>query len=203
MNKINLLKQLRHNYRFIRVKCLCKDNNRYEGVPIDPKWLTFDDFVKDNWIRYYKAIIKWKNYKRLSPTKKHKGALKLPKIRLTRKVKELGFTKENTVYTSHSDAIKYSKSSHKYIFEDKLLGTRDIKNILEKRGISLTLATIVYRLHNQQDLFKPGVKKYVLYKGKYLSIVKIADLNNLSYNVLKHNYYKYNDIKKAIRASKK
>jgi len=202
MDKIYLLKQLKSNYRYINKCCICKNNKRYENVPKDPKWTTFDAFVKDNWIRYYKAIIKWKNYERLIITNKYKGPLKLPKIKLVRKVKELGFTKDNTVYTSHSDAAKYKKSSHKYMFEDRLLSTRDIKNILKKRGINLKIQTIILRLNNQEDLFKPDGKKSILYKGKYKSIVDIAKLNNLSYNKLIYNYRKYNDINKAIRSSK-
>ena len=178
--------------------CCQKGGQKYEGVPLDKKWRTFEGFVKDNWIRYYRAVIKWRNYKRVAPKKGLTGKLTTNYVKFKRKVKELGYTKENTVFTSHSDSMKYAGHTHKYMFEDKLLGTRDIKNILCKRGINLTMAGITNRLNSGMDLFAPSVDDLLKWKGKYKSFVDIAEMENVNYDTLKHMFYKTRDIKQAV-----
>lgn len=183
--------------------CLSIENKKYKGLPIDEKWFTFEGFVRDNWVRYYRAIIKWRNYqkqayKRVGDTEK----LQNSPIRFIAKVKEKGYTKENTVFTSPSDMTKYVSYTHKYIFEDRLLGTRDIKNILKKRGINISMEQLVRRLKLGYDLFEPCVDNKIKYKGKYLNFVEIAKLENINYDMLKRRYYELQDIKKAIEKSR-
>lgn len=195
-------KALWNIYGYVR-KVTRQNGVKYEGVYLDPKWETFDDFIKDNWFRYYRALIKWKNYKRVVTRDQYSGKLKHTKIRFVRKVKELGYTKENTVFTSPSDGMKYHRTAHKIMFEDKLLGTRDIKNILKKRGIDITIEQIIKRAKTPDTLFNPKEREYVKYKGKYHSLVYIADKEGLNYDTLKNCFYnKQKNIKKAIDRAK-
>lgn len=196
-------KNLKNIYNHISGICLSIENKKYKGLPIDENWLTFDGFVKDNWVRYYRAIIKWRNYqkqafKRPGDTEK----LQNSPIRFIAKVKDNGYTKENTVFTSPSDMTKYVSYTHKYMFEDRLLGTRDIKNILKKRGINISMEQLVRRLKLGYDLFEPCVNNKIKYKGKYLNLVEISKLENVNYAVLKKAYYEFEDIKKAIEKAK-
>lgn len=57
--------ELKRMYDYVRKVCCYTGCKKYEGVPIDDKWKTFDGFLKDNWFRYYRAKIKWKGYKRV------------------------------------------------------------------------------------------------------------------------------------------
>lgn len=194
--------ELKNIYQYVRKVCCQTGGQRYEGVPLDKNWQTFDDFVKDNWFRYYRAFIKWRNYKRVAPREGQSGALKTNYIRLKRKVKERGYTKDNTVFTSPSDMMKYVEYTHKYMFEDQLLGTRDIKNILRKRGINLTMETIVKRLKAGMDLFAPNSGEHTKWKGKFRSFVEIAEMEGVNYDVLKKRFYEKGNIQKAIDAAR-
>lgn len=179
---------------FINITYLAKKNN----IPI--KWKTFEHFLKDNWIRYYRAFIKWRAYKRVVPgrVKDLSAPLKIIPVYFTIKIKERGYTKENTVFTSPSDSKKYSSYTHKYMFEDKLLGTRDIKNILKKRGIVISIEKLVTRIHKGTDIFRPNDHNIVKWKGKYRSFKEIAKLEKVPYQSLKKLYKKINDLKKAV-----
>lgn len=197
-------KNLKNIYNHISGICLSIENKKYKGLPIDENWLTFEGFVKDNWIRYYRAIIKWKNYHRLDIRPGLDSIeLKNSNIRFICKVKEKGYTKENTVFTSISDMSKYVSYTHKYMFEDRLLGTRDIQNILKKRGIYLYMETIVKRLKAGEDLFAPDVSKKIIYKGKYFDLMDISKIENVNYDVLKKRYYEVKDISIAIENARK
>lgn len=191
--------ELKRIYDTIKKKCRYVNCKQYEpGLPLDKNWQTFDGFVKDNWFRYYRAKVKWKDYKKLIIRKGRSNKLKINHVWFARKVPKLGYTKENTVFTSPSDLKKYSKSTHKYIFENKLLGTRDIKNILKKRGINITMEGLVHRLNSGYDLFTANIDDKIKWKGKFRSFLDIAKLEGVSYDVLKKNYYKIRDIRKAI-----
>ena len=145
-------RNLRNIYNYAREVCLRKSSKRYKGLKLDDNWHTFEDFVKDNRIRYYRAIIKWKNYKKLDTRKgREQKELKNSKIRFVVKDITKGYTKDNTVFTSPSDMTKYTTYTHKYMFEDKLLGTRDIQNILKNRDL------FIYSQHLTLNI--PGWKR--------------------------------------------
>ena len=202
MEKHDIVKKLSNKYEKVIKVCRHKNGQLYEGVPLDENWKTFEDFLKDNWIRYCRALIKWRNYKRVSPRKEYKGELKVNPIFFVRKIKELGYTKENTVFTSISDSMKYSDKRHRYVIEDKLMGTRDIKNMLRKNGVDINMESITKRLRNKEELFSPKKKFYVMYKGKHRSFAEISKIENISKDVLKKRYKKHRDIKKAIQSTK-
>lgn len=191
--------ELYSSWDYFRKCCIRKQCSKYEGVPYDNKWETFEGFVKENWFRYFRAKVKWKNYTRVAP---RKGEYETPlihrNIRLKRKVKELGFTKDNTVFTSPSDQMKYFESTHKYMFEGQLLGTRDIKNILKKRGINLGMEQVVMRLKKGMDLFEPSIDCKIKWKGKYRSYVEIADMEKISLSSLKKLNVENNNIRKSV-----
>lgn len=191
-------RELYQMWGYIRRVCFGKAKI-FEGVPCEKGWETFDGFKKANYFRYLRAKVKWKNYKRVS---QHRNGipqeLKLNNVSLKRKVKELGYTMENTVFTSLSDKCKYSKSTHKYMFEGQLLGTRDIKNILKKRGITITMEQITTRLNRGADVFAPGERFQIKWKGKYRSYKDIAEMEGVSYEMLKRRNYEVNDIRKAL-----
>lgn len=194
--------ELKNIYQYVRKVCCQTGGQRYEGVLLDNNWQSFDDFVKDNWFRYYRAIIKWRCYKRVAPRNGQVGALKNNYVRLKRKVKERGFTKDNTVFTSPSDMMKYIEYTHKYMFENQLLGTRDIKNILKKRGIHLTMEMIVRRLKSGTDLFAPNSDDHTKWKGKFRGFVEIAKMEKVNYDILKKRFYEKGNIQKAIDAAR-
>lgn len=178
--------------------------NQYEGVHIEPRWLDFELFIADNWIRYYRAKIKWQNYQRVAPREDQNltGPLKLRPVWFTRKVKEFGYTLENTVWTNPSDGTKYASNTHKLVLDDKLLGTRDIKNILKKKGINVCMETITDRFGSKKGLFNYK-EKCIKHKNAYRNLAEIASMENVTYHVLKRAYYKHEDIKKAIKEAKK
>lgn len=203
MGRDNLTKAQRELYHFwdyFRKVCCRKSCAIYEGVPYDPSWETFEGFVKANWFRYYRAKLKWKGYKRVATRKASDVPAPLinNNIRFKRKVKEKGYTIENTVFTSPSDCMKYSKSTHKYMFEGQLLGTRDIKNILKKRGINVSMTAIVTRLNNGFDLFAENERSKIKWKGKFRSYVEIAKMENVSLPMLKKRNIEINDIRKSL-----
>lgn len=177
----------------------------YEGVPIDKNWSTYDGFFKDNYYRYYRALVKWKNYKRciVKPKRGLTGTLKKTPVQFVRKIKSVGFTKENTVFTSCSDAKKFLHRSKKIMFDDKLLGTRDVSNILKKRGINANPDLIAKRIRTGDDIFGVNVKQRVRYKNKFRSLPQIAAMNCISVNALKNHYKISGDIKKAISEAKR
>lgn len=193
-------RELYSMWDYFRKCCIRTSCSQYEGTPYDKSWLTFEGFIKENWFRYLRAKVKWKNYKRVALKKRGEtpAPLKINNIRLKRKVMELGFTKENTVFTSPSDQMKYFESTHTYMFEGQMLGTRDIKNILKKRGIELSMEQITKRLNSGLDLFAENNHAKIKWKGKYRSYVEIAQMENVQFDMLKKRNYEINDIRKAL-----
>jgi hypothetical protein len=166
------------------------NNKRFEDVPCE--WLSFDDFYKANYHKYYRAKRKWKNYKKVTIIKNYKKKAKYKKrtVVFIRKIKELGFTKKNTVFSSPSDIMKYHKPAHLYMFDKKqLLGTRDIKNILKKKGINKTLAWIVTTKKQNKDIFKANKLAQWLWKGKRMSLKDIAIKEIIDKELLSNKIY--------------
>lgn len=190
--------KLRNIYGYVRKVSCQSRGEKYEGVPLSSNWQSFDDFVKDNWIRYYRALIKWRNYKSVTSKEKNPRKLKNNYVRFKRKIKSRGYSKDNTVFTSPSDMMKYAEYTHKYMFEDRLLGTRDIKNILLKRGINITMEAITDRLKAEKNIFDPKTSKHIKWKGKFRNFIEIAEIENVNYDILKAAFYRKNDIRKAI-----
>lgn len=173
-----------------------KNNNRYEGVPINEKWLDFDLFYNDNIKRYIKAKNKWKNYHGVTPKKysKAKTGRKIRYIIMIRKIKANGYFKNNTVFTSISDAMKYWNYTNKYMIENRLLGTRDIQNILKKKGIDKAMNTIAKQRKNGFNIFLPHKKGIYFWKGKYRDLHSISRMEDVNYGQLRQRLYQ-NDSK--------
>ena len=192
------------SWEYICKKSFWPNHIAYEGIPYDPNWRTFEGFVKDNWFRAYRAKIKWKNYQRVAPRNGIQGKLKTKTTRFVRYKKELGFFKENTCFTSPSDVMKFHRTTHKYMFEGSLLGTRDIKNILRKRGVDLEMETIVKRLKKGVSLFEPSERYKIKWKGKFRSYVEVAEMEGVDYDLLKSRCLRHDeDIQKAINYCRK
>jgi hypothetical protein len=199
---MTIKEELYLNWKYISSVALQPNNKRFENVPCE--WDSFDDFYKANYQRYYLAKKKWKNYTKIIPEKynknQNKGKYKVRIINFIRKVKEQGFTKENTVFTSYSDRMKYHKTSKKILINDKLLGTRDVCNILKKQGIKLTVQAINNRINNNTEIFKKEnrLKKFK-WKGKYLALHEIAKKENILHSLLQNKIFrnKYS-LKKAV-----
>lgn len=189
LNKIQ--QELYSSWELCRKVCRGK-GQRYEGVPLQKEWETFDGFYKDNYQRYFRARRKWKNYMRVAARPKDgmTGKLKHRPVRLVRKIKEKGFTKGNTCFSSPSDIMKYHSGKHRYMFENKLLGTRDIKNILKKRGVLIEMESITQRLRLGQSLFEPSVRYPANWKGCYRSYAEVAKMEKISYDLLKKRIFK-------------
>jgi len=194
--------ELHGPWEYMKKKCLQTGNRLYEGLPMQEGWEDFEVFVKDNWRKYYRAKLKWKNYKRVAPRKGLTGKIKTKKVRLTRKVKEDGYTIENTVFTSLSDMMKYHRTTHKYMFDGRLLGTRDIKRILKKRGIDIGMEALTRRLTEGVDVFAPSKDGKHKWRGKHRSFVEIAEMEGVGYDVLKRQYYRFWDMRKAMDYSR-
>lgn len=120
---------LRSTWYYIKKVCLLKNSKQYEGCYTE--WNNFETFFKDNINRFRYALKKYAKYTNVvQRRKKPKHPIRL--IICKRKIKELGFTKKNITWTNSSQACKYRLNTHKYLFENKLLGTRDILSILKK-----------------------------------------------------------------------
>lgn len=177
-------------WKHMSAVALQKGNKKYEGVFIEDKWKTFDGFYNDNIGRYYKAIKKWSNYKRITTineTPRHKPL----HVNFIRKVKSLGYTKKNTCFTSASDRMKYHKTSLKIVIGSKVLGTRDVKNIINKKGIEVSGINIIsQRIRNGLSPFmkENRLKKYK-WKGKYLPLYEIAKIENITLSLLSNKIY--------------
>lgn len=168
-----------------------KANKKYEGVPCE--WKDFDDFYKCNYQRYYKAKKKWENYKRLNKDNYiRKTNYKIRNFVFIRKVKEKGYTKSNTVFTSLSDRMKFHKTSIKIILNDQILGTRDIKNIIQKKGVHIS-GTIPISQRIRKGLSPiinhNRLKKYK-YKGDFKSLPEISKELGIKYSLLSNKIYK-------------
>jgi len=187
-----------------QVMTVCVYNSKkFEGCPIEETWRTFEGFYADNHLRYLRAKNKWKNYKRITEANAN-AKISLNKIQIVRKVKERGFTKKNTVFTSASDRMKYHVNANIIMFDNKRLGTRDFKNILEKKGIKRTMGNILNRQNENNDLFEINRLDKWEWNGGYYSLVDIAEKENVNYNFLKNKVCidKF-DIQKAINHCRK
>lgn len=182
----NTRKELYIKYAALKSVCTYQSSKRYEGVPLDKKWQTFEGFYNDNIKRYRLAKKKWRHYKQVTPTAKNINN----HIILKRRIKSKGFTRANTLFTSASDAMKLHRGARLVVFNDKqTLGTRDLKNILEKRGITKNLATIG-RLHREgKDIFQPNRLDKYKWKGKYMSLDDVAKKENVNIHVLENHVY--------------
>lgn len=181
-------------WRQIKSVAINKHSKRFEGVFITDKWLTFDGYYKDNIGRYYKAVNKWKNYKRITNEKSANPRQVL--IDFIRKEKSKGYTKKNTCFTSPSDRMKFHISSYKVYLDDKVIGTRDVKNILKKRGVDIkTTLPISNRIKNGLSPFitENRLKKY-LWNGKYMPLHEIASIENVKLSHLKNRIKRENPV---------
>ena len=177
-------------WKSISAVALQRGNKRYEGVFIVDKWKTFDGFYNDNIGRYYRARKKWNNYKRITPinkTAKHNPS----HINFIRKVKSLGYTKDNTCFTSASDRMKFHKTSRKIILENRVLGTRDVKNILSKKGIDVSGINVIS--HRMRKGLSPFMEENRLkkwrWKGKNLPLHEIAKKENITLSLLSNKIH--------------
>jgi hypothetical protein len=171
---------------------------QYEGVYITPRWKDFETFYNENEKRYDNAVKKHKNYKRLD-IRDGETPLIMPIISFERKVKGKGYTRRNTFFSNPSDRMKYRSTIHKYLFEEKMLGTRDIKNILAKRGINIAMETITDRLRLGKPLFNPNRQVKYFYKGEYTTGPKIAEENNVTYGNFNKWFHKLGSIEEALK----
>ena len=192
--------KLKHKH----IKSVCNPNNiRYEGVSIKENWLSFDGFYKDNINRFYNAKRKWENYQ-LVTNSSPEGKYNLTKVHLIRKNKALGFSKENTVFTSPSDRMKYHKGAHKFNLNNgALLGTRDIQNILKKKGISRDIGNIGVNKNKGVDITKPNRLKNFKWKGEFMSLDEISKKEGVKKTQLGNRVFKNKEkIKDAINYCK-
>jgi hypothetical protein len=208
--QILIRKQLYNAYKHIRAVCLNK-GKRYEGVPLQKEWATFEGFYTDNLLRFKKAQYKWKNYKKVSiyylrelKINNRKRKYVLSNICLARKVKQLGYTKNNTVFTSLSDKEKYDKKSHKYLFGKNLLGTRDVQNIIKKNGLKRSISNIQKRKRKEKNPFGLNTAHRFEWKGKFMNLREISEKEKISKNTLKMNMYNNNmSLEDAVKKTKK
>lgn len=182
--KKTIREELKNTWGHISAVALNPLNKRYEGVPCE--WKDFDEFYRCNYQRYYKAKKKWAKYVNLTNENNSDR-----KCVFTRKVKEKGFTKTNTVFTSLSDRMKYHRTSRKIVYNDTILGTRDIINILKKRNIKISnTAVIVDRINKGTNIFKTNrLDLKYNWKGKYMSLSEISKKEDISKGFLKNKIY--------------
>jgi hypothetical protein len=102
--------------------------------------------------------------------------------------------------------MKFHKTAKIIMFDNKRLGTRDIKNILHKKGINRSM-TNLSKLHTEGvSLFKPNRLHEWKYKGEYLSLNEISKKENISLPLLKEKTTgrsKFNNLLEAIKYCKK
>ncbi len=155
---------------------------RSEDVPIQEDWIDFESFYRLNKGRYYRARKKWKDYKNVTVNGNNINT----KVNFIRKDKKIGFTKENTVFTSPSDRMKYHKTAVNIKFgcDGALLGKRDVKNLLKKKGCALSMGNINLRIKQGRSIFEENRLNKFLWKGKKLSLRKIAEIESIDYNLL-------------------
>jgi hypothetical protein len=170
---------------FNRLKRECINNY----LPIEEEWIPykqgFQQFYNHIIKQYNKAEKKWNKYNNVVARRKPltKGTQCL--IYITLKIKEKGLTKRNILITNASDAQKVRNTTHKIIFEDQLLSTRDIQNILKKRGVSITIEQIAKRIRTQQNVIAIKVRNKILYQNKYMNAIQIEKINNIHQGTLK------------------
>jgi len=189
---MTIKEELYLTWKTVLAVALRPNNKRYEGVPCD--WNTFDEFYKQNYQKYYKAKRKWKNYIKVTPEKyrgKKKANYEKRNVCLIRKIKEDGYTKKNTVFTSSSDRMKYHKNTKKIYIDDKLLGIRDVKNILKKEGVNFAIGAINARMNRGINPFdKDNRLKKFKWKGIYMPLHEIAKKEGIIYSLLQNRIFK-------------
>lgn len=167
-------------------KCVY-NSPRNDGSLMEEGWKDFDVFYKDNYRKYYRAKRKWKNYRRL--TGDVGAELKVNPVHLIRKIPDKGFFVKNLVFTSVADKMKYFKSSKNIFLDNKRLGTRDVKNLLKKRGINLTITNIALRINEGRSVFGINRLKKWKWKGLYFSLEEIAVKENVKYTLLQNRVF--------------
>ncbi len=179
---------------------VCNPNhNRYEDVQLQEGWDDFMVFYKDMRGKYYRASKKWKNYKHFTTD----DGGKITHLQMIRKSKEMGFVKENLIITSPSDRMKFHKTSKNIVLGDRVLGTRDIKNIAKKKGLDISLQVVTKRCNKNKPLFGDNRLKKFNYKGKKMSIPDIAKELNVSEHLISNRIYKNKEsIEQAIYYAK-
>lgn len=197
MNEAECRRKLYRMWQYAR-RCKKKEN-----VIICDRWGFFEGFYNDNLKRYRRALKKWSGYKKTTtPRKGQSMELSNSPVRFVRRKKINGFTLKNTLFTSPSDYMKFFDYTHKYIFENKLLGTRDILNILKKRGIRISMEMLTERLRNGRNLFEPNKYAKFLHKSKYRTILEVSNYENVKYTTLLSRLRIYGSMAKAIKSIK-
>jgi len=171
---------------FNKIKRKCIKNY----LPIEEQWIPYKEGFNNfyNYIikKYNKAEKKWKNYTQVSPKRAGKQSTRSPgPICIGLKIKDKGLIKQNILITNHSDIQKPRHNTYKIMFENKLLSTRDIHNILKKRGIDISLETITKRIRQQNKIFALKDKHKIKYQGKFMSSCEIERINNIHKGTLK------------------
>jgi len=172
-------------WKTVAAKAIQRGNLHFEDVPIEESWKTFEGFYEDNVSRYYRAKTKWKNYQRITPVN-NTVKYKMTHIIFIRKVPGLGFTKKNTCFTSASDRMKFHKTSRKIMLDKKVLGTRDVLNILKKKGIPISgIQVISSRMSKGESPFMKNNRLRKWFRnGKYSSLIEIAKEEGVPYTFL-------------------
>ena len=171
-------KELYSTWKYIKYTAIVKYSKSYEGVPCE--WETFEEFYNDNVVRYRKAKAKWAKYKCITHTeRKQSPNPKLRTAHFIRKVKSLGFTKENTCFTSPSDKMKYHKPAYKYILSGSELGTRELKNLLKKKGIVKGMAVVLGEIKTGINPFKLNHRRQFMWKGEFRCLRQIEEMEGI------------------------
>ena len=179
-----------------------KGHQKYEGVPCE--WSSFDEFYSANYQRYYRAKKKWKGYKNVCKYHKRKKSYPVRKVHFVRKEKEKGYTKENTVFTSPSDQMKFSSRCRKYMLGDRVLGTRDIQNLLKKNGVKRSMTNIALSAKQNKPLFRKNRLDQWFWKGENRSLKDIEEMENIRFGFLSNKVYKNGyTIEEAVNHCKK
>lgn len=171
INENQLKKRLLNTYYHIKQVSQNKNYIRYENIPISENWLIFEEFYNDNANRYLTALKKCKNFK----------------IIFYRKIKENGFTLDNTNYAGMPTSMKYRITAKKIFLEDRHLSIRDFSNILKKKNINYSLSGLTSRFSRNEII--PEVNRLNMYnwKGKYISGITLCELEKIKYTTFRYH----------------
>ena len=75
------------------------------------------------------------------------------------------------------------------MFNKAILGTRDIQNILKKRGIKRSLSNIIINEKLNKDILKPNRLKQWKYKGIFRNLTEISEMENINKDKLYNRIY--------------
>lgn len=195
MNKV-IRSRICDAFNHIKRKCI----KNY--LPIEEEWIAreigFINFIIYILPQYKKATKKWRNYKYVTNRmdQKKTNRPRNNSIWISLKYKEKGLTKRNIQITCPTETQKTRINTHKIMFENKLLSTRDIQNILKKRGIFISLMSITKRIRKQQKILVIRNKEKILYQKQYRSTCEIERMNNIHIGTLK-GYLRRHTMKEA------